>query len=418
MAAALIAAEGLPTPRRAFADTLPLPQPFPQPPVWSSTASEVDWKLKVDFTRNFVSGLGETYTRTYGGMLPGPTLRLKRGQTMRLTQVNALPPNKPHVGDMNIPHDFNTFNLHTHGLHVSPSGSADNVLREFHPKAAPWLPDPEYLSEITIPKDHPAGTFWYHPHKHGSVATQLAGGMAGVLIIEDDETDKLPREVTDAADVVVCINELKLKDGRVPEFIRDDSLSKTPSTFTVNGQVNPVITVRPGEVQRWRVVGATGFTRLQLRLTYGVDSGIDVTQPTKMYQIAQDGITFPAAVRKDQVQLAQGNRADVLVRFDEPGQYQLVSGEVILMTIVTTGPPMDPPMGFPTTLQPGKPIPTDWVVNPLPYVNREIGFAVDANAFPMDVTFPHAYRIVGTNATPSNTADKYHDRRYARFDES
>ena len=411
VAAALIAAEGLPTPRRAFADALPLPQPFPQPPVWSSTAPVVDWRLKVAFTPTFVPGLGDTYTRTYGGMLPGPTLRLRRGQTMRLTQINALPPNGLRSCDHNTPHDFNTFNLHTHGLHVSPSGNADNVLVEFPPKAAEGLPDPEYVSEIEIPDDHPAGTFWYHPHKHGAVATQLAGGMAGVLIIEDDETDELPPEITDAADVVVCINELKLKDGQVPLFVKDDSLSATASTFTVNGQVNPVITVQPGEVQRWRLVAATGFTRLTVR----IDGDTAAPYPVEMRQIAQDGITFPAAVRKNEVLLAQGSRADVMVRFDEPGQYRLRSGEVTLMSIAVAGPRVDPPMGLPTELKPGKPILTyDDITDP--FFSRTVSFGIAKNAFPMKVDFPHAYRVLGTCETPSATGDRAGDLEYGRFD--
>ena len=44
---------------------------------------------------------------------------------------------------------------------------------------------------MKIPRDHPAGTYWYHPHKHGSVTLQIASGMVGALIIRGD-IDRVP----------------------------------------------------------------------------------------------------------------------------------------------------------------------------------------------------------------------------------
>ena len=37
-----------------------------------------------------------------------------------------------------------------------------------------------------VPDDQPAGTFWYHPHKHGSSAIQVGSGMAGVLLTKGE----------------------------------------------------------------------------------------------------------------------------------------------------------------------------------------------------------------------------------------
>ena len=57
---------------------------------------------------------------------------------------------------------------------------------------------------ITIPDDHPSGTFSYHPHKHGAVTYQMFGGMAGFLIVEGGPRtlDAVP-EVKAARDVVM-----------------------------------------------------------------------------------------------------------------------------------------------------------------------------------------------------------------------
>lgn len=75
-------------------------------------------------------------------------------------------------------------------MHVSPSGHADNVLREFAPRtadqAAAGAAEPRYTTTIHVPADHPAGTYWYHPHLHGATAEQIVGGMAGVIVVEGD----------------------------------------------------------------------------------------------------------------------------------------------------------------------------------------------------------------------------------------
>jgi FtsP/CotA-like multicopper oxidase with cupredoxin domain len=405
-AAALVAApNGLLTPQRAFAQ---IPG-FPEPPVWYSGTPVLAGTLHVRFTEHFIPPIGRIVTRTYSGMLPGPTLRLRRGQTLGLKQINNLPPNGPFNGDHNTPHHFNSFNLHTHGLHVSPSGIADNVFREFFPRGSEGY-EPHYFSTIEIPANHPAGTFWYHPHNHGAVSMQLAGGMAGVLIIEGD-IDEVP-EIAAAADVVVCINELKIKNGTVPDFTKDGVIApEVGSTFTVNGVVQPTLTMRPGEVQRWRLVAANGFTRLTPLLT----GPLGPRQP-EMYQIAQDGVTFPAPVFvTDGVPMGMGNRADVLVRALQPGTFVLRSNNIDLMTVRVEGDPVVPPMDVPDTLPQGKPFLDPGLA---PTVTREVGFRVDENVFPYDHGFPNAYRILGTNETPPSApgVNPLLNRRYGRFD--
>jgi L-ascorbate oxidase len=109
-----------------------------------------------------------------------PTLQAKPGETIRVglnnqleREPNCKPPN------INTPHCFNSTNLHSHGLWVSPSGNSDNVLITIRPKVS-------FEYEYNIPATHPAGTFWYHPHLHGSTALQVSSGMAGALIVHGD----------------------------------------------------------------------------------------------------------------------------------------------------------------------------------------------------------------------------------------
>ncbi|SDR50332.1 L-ascorbate oxidase [Paraburkholderia fungorum] len=120
--------------------------------------------------------------RSYNGCPTGPTITIKPGATLNLTLNNNLPTTDPldvcpgAPNDHTTPHCFNYTNIHTHGLHVSPSGTSDNVLLSV-------LPTKSQRYTYNIPANHPSGTFWYHAHLHGSTAIDVASGMAGVLIV-------------------------------------------------------------------------------------------------------------------------------------------------------------------------------------------------------------------------------------------
>jgi hypothetical protein len=67
-------------------------------------------------------------------------------------------------------------NLHTHGLHVSPGGNADNVLLD--------IPAGEgNVYDYAVPKDMPNGMYWYHSHRHTLTAQQTYLGLSGLLEI-------------------------------------------------------------------------------------------------------------------------------------------------------------------------------------------------------------------------------------------
>ena len=62
---------------------------------------------------------------------------------------------------------------------MNPAGNGDNVLLSINPGVS-------FQYEYNNAPDHPAGTFWYHPHRHGSTALQVSSGMAGALIVRGD----------------------------------------------------------------------------------------------------------------------------------------------------------------------------------------------------------------------------------------
>jgi FtsP/CotA-like multicopper oxidase with cupredoxin domain len=252
-------------------------QPLVLPEVRASSNRLLDTSLTVDYAFNRIWNVKQqkaitVHLRSYGGALVGPTLRVRPGDTLRVRMVNQLPPNKPHDGDINEPHGFNTTNLHTHGLHVSPSGNGDNILVMIEPKQ-------QFQNEIYIPEDHPPGTFWYHAHVHGSTAIQVSSGMAGVLIVEGG-LDDVP-EIKSAKEQVFLSQQMpyvKSPDATYYEIESYDQFGPSAWSGGPNG---------PGGVEThgWRTTingqtkadGISAFTERSLRLMpkINIPAGMD-----------------------------------------------------------------------------------------------------------------------------------------------
>jgi len=278
------------------------------------------------------------FTRGYEETNPGPTLRLQPGDTLRLNLINDLPPDRDTTPlNTDQPHKLNTTNFHFHGAHVSPSGISDNIFRQMEPGQSNAV-------EITLPADHPRGTYWYHPHHHGGADIQIASGMAGAIVIEGDFAD-VP-EIAAATERVLVLGEVVFDAARTVEAF-ESLWSEVATRFVaVNGQREPVIRLRPGEVQRWRIVH-TGY---QNDLLLGLAGHA-------LHAIAADGVGFAGIERTNTLLMAPGQRADILIQGGAPGTYALSafphdqgypSPTGPLATVVVAGEPL--PMDLPTAL--------------------------------------------------------------------
>ena len=357
-------------------------RPFENPPDERAQGGRLKTTLIVRYTDAATTSLGgcPLTLRSYNGQLVGPTLRLKPGEVLDVALQNRLPRETPAQVAAQIgqeasqafietrPHSFNTTNLHTHGLHVSPVGNSDNVLLAIPPQT-------DFPYEIKVPSNHPPGSFWYHAHTHGSTAIQVGSGMAGALIIEDDEA-KIPptlREANKREKVFVFQTILYDADGKVDDitaFFPDSAATeklcregKSGCTWqhskrrtTINGQIVPVIRMRPGEVQRWRLIDAGFRETIDVRL-----------EGHTLYEIALDGLYLgridPWGPQQS-VSLQPGYRSDVLVQASRTrGTYRLIDvptvagaalrgvaeREALLAEVIVEGEPLD--MALPTNQQ-------------------------------------------------------------------
>jgi FtsP/CotA-like multicopper oxidase with cupredoxin domain len=229
---------------------------------------------------------------TYNGSVPGPTLRVRAGDTITLDLEN-------HLGE--------STNLHVHGLQVSPTGNSDNVFVEIKDGST-------FRYEYAISKDHPAGTFWYHPHLHHRVADQLWAGLAGAIVVERDDGPSLGA----TRERVLLITDVALSGDQVATVSQPDRmLGREGDLLLVNGQLEPVVTVAPGGYEHWRVINACCSRFLRLRL-----------EGAELLQVAADVGPLAEPTPVEEVFLAPGNRAGLLVRVAEQGRHQLVAEPV------------------------------------------------------------------------------------------
>lgn len=336
---------------------------FQNAPVIRSQNGVLETTLTVAYAEHEIAGC-PTSLRNYNGSLVGPTLRLKPGDTLRVLLENRLPPNMDdhrEGDDHNGPHALNTTNLHTHGFWVSPSGVSDNVLLKVEPGT-----DQQFV--IEVPEDHAPGTFWYHAHVHGSTAVQVGSGMEGALIVEGG-LDDVP-EIAAAADQTLLLQHILYnQQGEVvfEDIAGPGMWQASMRQPTINGQMVPVIRMRPGEVQRWRLIHGGIHETIMARL-----------EGHTLYEIALDGLALGAMNEWDQVELQPGYRVDVLVKANAlaPGdterRYFLYDAPVdpsdelrlqedeeqrVLAAVIVSGAPMNMPLPNEAELAPLVPHP-------------------------------------------------------------
>ncbi|MEO6791172.1 MAG: multicopper oxidase family protein [Ornithinibacter sp.] len=264
-------------------------QPLREPAVLTSTDGALDVTLRAAAGATIAGR--PTMALAYNGTSPGPTLSVRPGDVLRVRLQN----------------DLTTMtNLHTHGLHVSPEGNSDNVFRAVAPGESVGY-------EYEIPDDHPTGTFWYHPHHHGTVADQVFGGLFGALLVTGDDEPPADRER-----VLVVSDTTLTGSGEVAAASHDDAmLGREGTLLLVNGQSRPRIEVAAGALERWRVVNACVSRFLDLRLdghTWGL--------------LGYDGQALHEPSDQESALLAPGNRVDLLVRATQSGSFALRTLEV------------------------------------------------------------------------------------------
>lgn len=226
-----------------------------------------------------------TSVLAYNGRVPGPTLDVHEGDSVIVHFTNRLP---------------EATTIHWHGLHIpaSQDGSPfDPVMpgerRDYTFRIAPGT----------------AGTYWYHPHPDRRSGYQVAMGLFGALIVRPAH-DPVPASI---AEKLLILSDNRFRPDGSIDFADSGSLAaiadaengREGKVILVNGQRAPSLSLRAGEVQRWRVVNASAARVYRLSL-----------EGATIFRVGSDGGLFERPEKVREVLLANSDRVELLVRGD------------------------------------------------------------------------------------------------------
>lgn len=289
--------------RDAARTALPIP-----PEIKPDAQGAITFDARTGTTR-FLPGRS-TATFGYNGAFLGPALRLRRGQTVAVDFANRLP--EPTM-------------VHWHGL-VIP-GAVDGGPHRPVPPGGHWRP------RLSI--DQPAATLWFHPHFYPTTAVQVLKGLAGLLIINDEETDRLPLPAHWGIDDIPLV----IQDRR---FRRNGSFfDRMNLTAVTNGYVGNVALVNGTHYPEART--ARGWVRLRLLNGSNARSyRLKASDGRSLFVIGSDGGLLESPVEMKEFRIYVGERFEVMVDCRSGAPFDLLAlptGEPIMRL-----PPFDRPV--------------------------------------------------------------------------
>lgn len=238
------------------------------------------------YQASVLAGDSASVTALPGSYL-GPIIRAKKGQRLRVRLRNGL--TEPTI-------------IHWHGLHVP----AD---MDGHPRSAIG-PGQEYIYEFDVTDR--AGTYWFHPHPHTRTGPQVYQGLAGLLLVSDDEEDGVALP-SDDHDVPLVLQDrvfnadnqfVYAAGGMMMGMMGSDGV--LGNQILVNGHPSFTLSVTT-RTYRFRVLNGSNSRVYKLAWNGG----------TPLWVIATDGGLLETPIRRDYVMLAPGERIELWADFSQ-----------------------------------------------------------------------------------------------------
>lgn len=247
----------------------------------------------------------------YNGNLLGPAIRLQSGKPATVNIHNRL---------------SEATTLHWHGLEIP--GAVDGG-----PQASIA---PGGSRQVSFTPDQPAATCWYHPHLHGKTGHQVAQGLAGLILLEDDEMGKLRLPTQWGVDDVPLIFQDKqlTKDGSQIDYQLDvmrAAVGWFGDMMLTNGVQYPQHAVPRG----W----------LRVRLLNGCNARslhVAASDQRPLYVIASDGGLLAEPVKLASLPMLPGERFEVMIDTSDGKAFDLVTLPVGQMGMTLA--PFDQPL--------------------------------------------------------------------------
>lgn len=227
-------------------------------------------------------------TAGFNGTYLGPTIRAHTGERVRVDVKNEL-------GE--------TTTVHWHGMHLP--AAMDGGPHQPIPSGDTWSP------HWTVRNS--AATLWYHPHTLGKTSQQVYAGLAGLFLVDDENSDRLGLPNTYGVDdIPLIVQDRRFDEGGRLIYVRDraqHNFGAMGDDILVNGTRGPYLDVGRRLI-RLRILNASNARRYNF--------GFSDDRP--FWQIATDGGLLEAPVERTRALLAPGERAEIVVDLSESDQ--------------------------------------------------------------------------------------------------
>ncbi len=234
----------------------------------------------------FASQRDATAVWTYNGQVSGPLLRMKRDEPIKLKFENTL--RQP-------------TSVHWHGLRIPNSMDGVGSITQ------PGVNSGDFFDyEFAAPD---SGLFWYHPHMNSE--KQIAKGMFGAIVVEDENPPIVDREIVWTLFDWGLDEAYQIPTDRAFQLWRGFHQYDPHRKITTNGIDAPPVALTRGERIRLRIVNTSSNRRYALKF--------DGHAP---WIIAWDGnAVTPYSANHEPVMIANGERVDLIIDgVGSPGQ--------------------------------------------------------------------------------------------------
>jgi len=235
-------------------------------------------------TTEFFEGV---QTKTYGinSNILGETIRIHNGDNVKLVYHNNL---------------AEPTTIHGHGMHV-PAIMDGGPINKIQPHTS-------WTAQYRV--NQKASTNWYHPHLMGKTAEHVYMGLAGFIIVDDNESDamNLPKEYG-VDDIPLVLQDKRFDANGQIDYSPNSMEVKRgylSNIMLVNGVINPFVNV-PAKKVRFRVLNGSNSRVYNLKFS----------DNREFTQIGTDNAFLEEPVTLSSVILTPGERADIVVDFSE-----------------------------------------------------------------------------------------------------
>lgn len=223
----------------------------------------------------------------------GPVIKVKKEQKVRIRFKNNLP-------EESI--------VHWHGMHVPEPYDG-------HPKDV--ISNGEtYIYEYEIMNR--AGTYWFHPHPHGRTGPQVYNGLAGMLIVTDEEEENLNLPKGEF-DLPVIIQDRSFDENNQLVYLNrgrmDRMMGFLGDRILINGKTGQELSLKAGCVYRLRLLNGSNSRFYKLAWDEG----------SPLVVIGKDGSLLDKPKTMPYVMLGVAERVDLWIDLkDKPVGTEIV----------------------------------------------------------------------------------------------